>query len=160
MTRNTLACSLLALSLLAGPTAMAQNPNDGRRDDRQRSGPSQRDNRDGRYDRDDRGNRYDRGSRSDRDDRRFRDPRDPRDSRWSRVDNDRRDRRGAGPGNAYYRGDRLPPVWRQRSYVVTDWRGHRLSSSPRGYHWVQHGGDYLLVAITTGVILQLLLMGD
>ncbi|MBF3541931.1 RcnB family protein, partial [Burkholderia pseudomallei] len=26
---------------------------------------------------------------------------------------------------------------------------------PRGYHWVGIGGDYLLVRISTGVILQI-----
>jgi Ni/Co efflux regulator RcnB len=65
--------------------------------------------------------------------------------------------RGAGPDHRFYRGDRLPMEYRGRSYVVNDWRGHRLSAPPRGYHWVQTGGDYVLVAITTGVILQLLL---
>jgi Ni/Co efflux regulator RcnB len=65
--------------------------------------------------------------------------------------------RGAGPDHHYYRGDRLPVEYRGRSYVVEDWRGHRLSAPPRGYHWVQVGGDYVLVAIATGVILQLLL---
>ncbi len=69
----------------------------------------------------------------------------------------RRDHRGAGPGHSYYRGDRLPPQYRGRQYVVNDWRGHHLNAPPRGYHWVQSGGDYLLVAIATGVILQLLL---
>jgi len=79
---------------------------------------------------------------------------DPR----QRMDNDwRRDHRGAGPDRSYYRGDRLPLQYRSRQYVVNDWRGHHLSAPPRGYHWVQNGGDYLLVAITTGVILQLLL---
>lgn len=67
------------------------------------------------------------------------------------------DRRGGGPDHAYYRGGRLPPAYRGTRYVVDDWRGHRLSAPPRGYHWVQSGGDYLLVAIATGVILQLLL---
>jgi Ni/Co efflux regulator RcnB len=41
--------------------------------------------------------------------------------------------------------------------VVDDWRNHHLSAPPRGYHWVQVGGDYVLVAIATGIILQLLL---
>ncbi len=31
------------------------------------------------------------------------------------------------------------------------------SAHPRGYHWVQYGSDYLLVAIATGVIAQLIL---
>jgi Ni/Co efflux regulator RcnB len=41
--------------------------------------------------------------------------------------------------------------------VVSDWRGRHLSAPPRGYHWVQSGNDYLLVAIATGVILSLIL---
>jgi Ni/Co efflux regulator RcnB len=74
---------------------------------------------------------------------------------WS--DGQRRYGRGAGPDHAYYPGQRLPYAYRNRSYVVDNWRAHRLSAPPRGYHWVQSGADYLLVAITTGVILQLLL---
>lgn len=65
--------------------------------------------------------------------------------------------RGAGPNNSWYRGERLPAQYLSRQYVVDDWRGHHLSAPPRGYHWVQSGGDYLLVAVATGVILQLLL---
>jgi Ni/Co efflux regulator RcnB len=65
--------------------------------------------------------------------------------------------RGAGPDQSFYRGERLPSAYRSRQYVVDDWRGHHLSAPPRGYHWVQTGGDYVLVAIATGVILQLLL---
>ncbi len=68
-----------------------------------------------------------------------------------------REERGAGPDRSFYRGQRLPPQYRTRQYVVEDWRGHHLSAPPRGYHWVQSGGDYLLVAITTGIIMQLLL---
>jgi Ni/Co efflux regulator RcnB len=67
------------------------------------------------------------------------------------------DGRGAGPDHAFQRGGRLPPEYRGHEYVVDDWRGHHLSQPPRGYHWVQSGGDYILVAITTGLILQLLL---
>jgi Ni/Co efflux regulator RcnB len=69
----------------------------------------------------------------------------------------RRDERGAGPEHRLHRGDRLPPAYRHRSYVVDDWRGHRLSAPPRGSHWVQVGGDYVLASVATGVILQLLL---
>lgn len=73
-------------------------------------------------------------------------------------DNDvRRDDRGAGPNHDFRRGGRLPPEYRERQYVVDDWRGHHLSAPPRGYHWVQTGGDYVLAAIGTGIILQLLL---
>jgi Ni/Co efflux regulator RcnB len=67
----------------------------------------------------------------------------------------RHDERGAGPNHAFQRGQRLPPEYRNRQYVVNDWRGHRLSAPPRGYNWVQTGGDYVLVAIPTGLILQI-----
>jgi Ni/Co efflux regulator RcnB len=69
----------------------------------------------------------------------------------------RRGERGVGPSGQYYKGDRLPVEYRHRNYVVDDWRGHNLSAPPRGYHWVQSGSDYVLVAIATGVILDLLL---
>jgi len=65
--------------------------------------------------------------------------------------------RGAGPNHNLHRGDRLDSQYRHHNYVVDDWRGHRLSPPPRGYHWVQTGGDYVLVAIATGVIMQILL---
>ena len=69
----------------------------------------------------------------------------------------RHEGRGAGPNHSFYRGERLPVEYRHRNYVVEDWRGHHLSAPPRGYHWVQTGGDYVLVAIATGIIAQLLL---
>ncbi|MBE0614571.1 MAG: RcnB family protein [Burkholderiales bacterium] len=101
----------------------------------------------------DRGDRNDRGrreqvQRSEHQDRRH-------DER--RYNGGRRYERGAGPNHAYYRGDRLPAHYRHRSYVVDNWRSHRLSAPPRGYHWVQVGGDFVLVAIASGIILQLLL---
>jgi Ni/Co efflux regulator RcnB len=65
--------------------------------------------------------------------------------------------RGAGPDHNFRKGGRLPREYRNNSYVVNDWRGHHLSAPPRGYHWVQTGGDYVLIAITTGIIAQILL---
>ncbi len=65
--------------------------------------------------------------------------------------------RGVGPSQAWYRGDRLPYEYRSRQYVVDDWRGHHLYSPPRGYQWVQSGGDFLLVAVATGIIASILL---
>ena len=70
---------------------------------------------------------------------------------------DMRDERGAGPEHNWHRGDRLPAEYRHRNYVVDDWRGHHLDAPPRGYHWVQSGGDYVLAAIATGVILKMVL---
>ncbi|XHS77951.1 RcnB family protein [Burkholderiaceae bacterium UC74_6] len=93
------------------------------------------------------------------------DRRDRRDDRHERRD-DRynrdhdRDRwgnhvdwhRGYGPDRNYYVGQRMPTQYRERTYVVDDWRGHHLRQPPRGYHWVQSGTDYLLVAVATGLI--------
>ena len=57
----------------------------------------------------------------------------------------------------YKRGGYLPVEYRTR-YVVTDWRHSHLREPPRGYHWVRSdNGDFLLVAIATGVIVDLLL---
>ena len=119
--------ALLALSLSAPVFAQ------GHRDDDRKGG-----GRDEHSQRDERGGRDDRGDRRDRGD-------------------DQRAERGAGPERSFYRGGRLPPQYRNHRYVVQDWRGHRLSAPPRGYQWVQTGNDYVLVAIATGVILQLLL---
>jgi Ni/Co efflux regulator RcnB len=65
--------------------------------------------------------------------------------------------RGAGPKHNWYKGTVLPAPYRTRHYVVNDWRHHHLHSPPRGYNWVQVGGDYMLAAIATGVILSVLL---
>ena len=44
------------------------------------------------------------------------------------------------------------------SIAVDDWRGHHLRKPPRGYHWVQNDdGDFILVAITSSIILDLML---
>ncbi len=63
----------------------------------------------------------------------------------------------AGPRHDMRRGSRLSSDYRSQQYVVNDWRGHRLSAPPRGQHWVQTGNDYVLVAIATGIIAQVLL---
>jgi Ni/Co efflux regulator RcnB len=60
-------------------------------------------------------------------------------------------------GPEWHRGGRLPATYRSHQYVVNDWRGHHLSAPPRGYQWVQVGNDYVLAAIATGIIAQLLL---
>jgi len=84
------------------------------------------------------------------------------DSSYDRGRNDNNYRRGGYDGRdsdrgEWRRGGRLPAEYRNRHYVVNDWRGHHLSAPPRGYHWVQHGNDYVLAAITTGIIANILL---
>jgi len=60
-------------------------------------------------------------------------------------------------GPQFHRGGRLPSPYRSHQYVVNNWREHRLSPPPRGHQWVQVGADYVLVAMATGVIVQLVL---
>lgn len=55
------------------------------------------------------------------------------------------------------RGDRLYRQYWGPNYYVTDWRTHHLRRPPHGYRWVEVDGDYLLVAITTGIILDVML---
>jgi len=79
---------------------------------------------------------------------------------------DRYDRRG-GPGDSYganrfdnrggaqrwQRGQRLPPQYRSRDRVVTDYNRYRLTRPPRGYSYYRSDtGDILLAAIATGLI--------
>ena len=62
-----------------------------------------------------------------------------------------------GDRHDFRRGQRLPNDYRNHQYVVDNWRAHGLKSPGRGQHWVQVGGDYLLVTIATGVIASVLL---
>src|SRR6185369_6720744 len=127
MKSTTIVCALAAASLGIGSLSFAQGYERDRRDD-DRQGYQQRD-----HDRRD----------GDRD---------------RRADNDRRDRReGMGNRGDLRRGGRIPPEYRRPQYVVHDWRAHRLHAPPRGYQWVQVGSDYVLVAVATGIIAQLLL---
>jgi Ni/Co efflux regulator RcnB len=128
----------MALSLIAGECALAQGNSNNDRNNRDNQKQVQRnDQQDGR-------------------DNYARQPKRGQNPA-SRNNNARNDQRGAGPDHSYYTGQRMPSQFRSRQYVVDDWHGHGLSAPPRGYHWVQSGSDYVLVAIATGVILQLLL---
>ena len=60
----------------------------------------------------------------------------------------------------FHRGERLTQEYRHPNYVVSDWRAHRLHAPPRGYHWVEVGPDFLLVAIATGIIAEVLANGQ
>lgn len=143
MHTRTLICAIVTLMLATSGLAFAQGRGD--RDDRGRNDQrgDQRDRRD---------NDSRKGDRPG--DRMHQDQRD-----FGRAHNDdKRWSRGAGPNHKFHRGGRLPAEYRHRHYVVNDWRGHRLSAPPRGHHWVQTGSDYVLVAIATGIILQLSLV--
>ena len=147
MKNTRIAAAVMAVTLGFATLASAQ-PFNGRDD--QRGGPPGQMKKEGR-DRGGPGGRPGFDRHDDRDGRNGRDMRDVRDDR------DGRNGRGAGPEHRFHRGDRLPPEYRNRQYVVDDWRGHRLSAPPRGYQWVQLGGDYVLAAIATGLIANLIL---
>ena len=67
------------------------------------------------------------------------------------------DHRGGGPRQDLRRGQKLSAEYRDNRYVVSDWKTRHLSAPPRGQHWVRAGNDYVLAAIATGVITQILL---
>jgi Ni/Co efflux regulator RcnB len=76
---------------------------------------------------------------------------DQRDGRW----NDRRpDYNARGPD--FRRGGYITREYRDRAYEV-DYREHHLSRPPYGHRWVQVGADYVLIAIATGVIANIIL---
>jgi Ni/Co efflux regulator RcnB len=132
---KTLMTGALALSLLGGATAASADSL------HPRSVPVADlfDHRD--HDRFD-GRRFDRDDyrRGDRDDYR----------RWDRDDY------RYGWNHRWVRGERFYPVY-GRSFVVNDWYRYQLHRPPYGYHWVRYGDDFLLVAIGTGIIADLIL---
>ncbi len=134
MNSKAVLAAVVAMSLTLGNFAFAEG-ND-RHDERGRNDRAQRSDQGG-----ERGNE---GRRDRRDDQ----PREYEDGRRGP---------GAGPNHEFHRGERLSSEYRHRNYVVDDWREQRLSAPPRGYHWVQTGADYVLVAIATGIIAQILL---
>ena len=170
MTRVTkLLSAALALTLLGAGAVSAQPGRTFDRNDR-----VQENRFDGRFDRDRDGRRdWDR----DRDGRRDWDR-----DRWDRDRDWRRDRGSFsfgfnyGPGyvrpgfdrfyQPYYRPYYQPYGWRvgqrfspygHNHYIVNDWYRYRLHRPPYGYHWVRVNNDFLLVAITSGLIAELLL---
>jgi Ni/Co efflux regulator RcnB len=56
------------------------------------------------------------------------------------------------------KGQRIEAEYRDRQYVVDNWHDHGLRQPPRGYQWIEVGGDYLLIAAATGIIADMVLM--
>ena len=50
----------------------------------------------------------------------------------------------------------MPHGLRTPQYVVANSRQHRLAPPHRGQQWVQVGGDYVLVAVATGIIASII----
>ncbi|MDM7949440.1 RcnB family protein [Hydrogenophaga sp.] len=117
------------------------------------------DRRDDRYERRDdrRDDRYER--RDDRRDDRYERRADRHDDRYDRRDfrQDQRRYYYNARGPEFRRGAYLPREYRNQQYVVVNHRVHRLAPPPHGQQWVQVGGDYVLVAIATGIIASIIL---
>lgn len=130
MNKKTIWVAIMTMAMTFGNAALADNDN--HRGDRGRHEQAQRHDR-GHHD-----------QRAHHDNRRY---------------SHEADRRGPGAGRNHdmYRGQRLSSDYHHSYYVVNDWRGHRLSAPPRGHHWVQTGPDYVLVAITSGIIASIIL---
>jgi Ni/Co efflux regulator RcnB len=59
------------------------------------------------------------------------------------------------------RGDRLPTEYRNNNqYVVSDWKNNHLRKPPRGYHWVQANDQYVLAAVASGIIADIIMASN
>lgn len=130
MKSKMIVSALIAISIAASGSALAQRGNDN-------------------HDRNDHNDRNDHGQQHEQHDSDGR--RD--DARKFKRD----DSRGGGPKHDLRRGQRLSQEYRDQRYVVNDWKARHLNAPPRGHQWVRAGNDYVLAAIATGVITQILL---
>lgn len=65
---------------------------------------------------------------------------------WEGRGGDRAERRWNPRAPRLRPGDQLPSEYRQRQFVVNDWRAHRLYAPPPGHQWVQpEPGNYILI---------------
>jgi Ni/Co efflux regulator RcnB len=143
---------LLAGGLLCAATAVAASPapqhdDRGQQDDQGWHGDHDNGNHGKHDDRD----KHDHGDHDRDRDRQVRYDRD--DHRGYYVSHDRGRHEGW-----YKRGGYVPAEYRDRRYVVDDWQVYHLRQPPYGYRYVRgDDGQFLLVAIATGVIADILL---
>jgi len=144
-----------ALAAAAAPIAASAQPGE-RHDDRREWNGDRRDERHDHREGDrDRGElRYDRGRTDSWRDR----------AEW-------RDFHGVRPGYwyapgygyrhlgryAWRRGAYVPPLY--RSYYVQDWGYYGLRPPPPGYRWIYADGNFVLMALATGLIADVLVHG-
>ena len=61
-------------------------------------------------------------------------------------------------GQRYHRGGYVPRHYLSNQYYVNNWQSYPgLYSPPYGHQWVNTGGEFLLVALATGLIANALL---
>jgi Ni/Co efflux regulator RcnB len=63
-----------------------------------------------------------------------------------------------GHGQRFHRGGYLPHQYRSHGYYVNDWRAYNGLYAPAyGQQWVNVDGEFLLVAVATGLIANAIL---
>ena len=63
-----------------------------------------------------------------------------------------------GNHHGWNKGDRVDVVYLQPRYYVEDYRVYHLAPPPPGHRWIRDpDGRYILVAIATGIIADILL---
>ncbi|MDH1012104.1 RcnB family protein [Pseudomonas nicosulfuronedens] len=60
------------------------------------------------------------------------------------------------PHRDWRRGVVVEPNYRGDRYWVTDWQARHLYAPPRDHRWLYVNGDYILVAIASGLIVNIL----
>ncbi|MFR0688608.1 RcnB family protein [Enterobacterales bacterium AE_CKDN230030158-1A_HGKHYDSX7] len=60
------------------------------------------------------------------------------------------------PHRDWRRGVAVQPAYRGDRYWVTDWQARHLYAPPRDHRWLYVNGDYILVAIASGLIVNIL----
>lgn len=62
-----------------------------------------------------------------------------------------------GKSHDYRAGERLPSQYRSKSHYVDNYSQYHLRKPPAGHRWVRDdGGNFVLIAVTTGLITQIL----
>ena len=61
---------------------------------------------------------------------------------------------GAPRSYRFVRGQQLPPEY--RGYVVGDYERYHLRRPPRGYYWYRAGDDFVLAALASGLIFEVI----
>ncbi|MGZ7460035.1 RcnB family protein [Pseudomonas sp. Ma2-10] len=60
------------------------------------------------------------------------------------------------PHSQWKRGHVVAKGYRVDRYWVTDWQPRQLPAPPKNHRWLRINGDYVLVAVATGVIINIL----
>ncbi len=65
--------------------------------------------------------------------------------------------RPVGDVSRFHRGRPLPKTYHHHHHVLHHWHDHHLHRPPHGHHWVVVDSHYLLVAIATGIVVDILI---